>query len=95
MPSADVGRPPSLGRAVTSAGVNEVPDKPAAAAALETIAHDPDTVGCSHRRVLTLGQIYNFHVRIFFLVTPKGKDALLFHPSAGTRRNKQGGPTTL
>lgn len=34
--------------------VNEVPDKPAAAATLETIAHDPDTVGC---RALTLGQI--------------------------------------
>lgn len=37
--------------------VNEVPDKHAAAATLETIAHDPDTVGCSHCRALTLGQI--------------------------------------
>lgn len=27
---------------------NEVPDKHAAAATLETIAHDPDTVGCKH-----------------------------------------------
>lgn len=31
---------------------NEVPDKHAAAATQETIAHDPDTVGCSHCRKL-------------------------------------------
>lgn len=37
--------------------VNEVPDKHAAAATLETIAHDPGTVGCSHCSALTLGQI--------------------------------------
>lgn len=37
--------------------VNEVPDKHAAAATLETIAHDPDTVGCSHCWALTPGQI--------------------------------------
>lgn len=31
---------------------NEVPDKHAAAATQETIAHDPDTVGCGHCRTL-------------------------------------------